>query len=147
MLFRVTLTGYLRFLRKWPPKYPSELNTPEARATMFHRVVKCCRSEGPCVEIIAPVGSSVSFCKPDELERFHHDNRALHLPYGGVAKSRRKQGAFCRLIEMVMSSQVPLTATVKHTNQCRTGARLMKIGFARITCNDREEQFRWQPCW
>ena len=66
--------------------------------------------------------------------------------YGGVAKSMRKQGAFCRLIEMVMSCQVPLTATVKHTNQCGMGARLMKIGFTRITCNDREEQFRWQPC-
>jgi hypothetical protein len=71
------------------------------------------------------------------MERFHHDNRALHLPYGS-AKSMRRLEPSIALWKGSMSCQVRLTATVKHTNQCGMGARLMKIGFARIACDDRE---------
>jgi hypothetical protein len=139
--------GIFAVLEEVAPEIPLRLDTPKAREAIFSRVVKCCRSEGSCVAV-DNAGRIVGFllAEPDEMERFHHNDQALHLPYGGVAKSMRKQGAFCRLIEMVMSYQVPLTATVKRTNQCGMGARLMKIGFTKITCNDQEEQFRWQPC-
>jgi hypothetical protein len=81
--------GIFALLEEVAPEIPVRLNTPEARATMFRRVVQCCRSEGSCVGVDS-AGRIVGFllAEPDEMERFHHDNRALHLPYGGVAKAR-----------------------------------------------------------
>jgi hypothetical protein len=70
----------------------------------------------------------------------------LHLPYGGVTKSQRERGAFQKLIEKVMSRQMPLTATVKHENQCGMAARLTKIGFTKTSSRAQEERYRWDPC-
>jgi hypothetical protein len=82
----------------------------------------------------------------DKMERLHHDNQALQLPYGGVTKSWRKQGVFHKLLETVMSLQVPLTATVRRSNRCGMAARLMKVGFTKISSIDQQDQFLWQPC-
>jgi hypothetical protein len=133
-------------LEEVAPEIPLQL-TPKAREIIIGRAVQCCSSKESCVAV-DHAGRIVAFllAEPDKMERFHHDNQALHLPYGGVTKSLRKQGAFHKLIEKVMSRQVPLTATVKCANQCGMAARLMKIGFTKINSNAQEDQFRWQPC-
>ena len=141
------LEGIFVVLEEVAPEIPLQLDTPKAREIVFSRVVQCCSCEKSCVAV-DHAGRVVGFllAEPDKMERFHHDNQALHLPYGGVTKSMPKQGAFYRLVEKAMSRQVPLTATVKRANRCGMAARLMKIGFTKISCNDKEDQFRWQPC-
>jgi hypothetical protein len=139
-------TGIFVVLEEVAPEIPLQLDTPKAREIIFRRVVQCCSGEESCVAVdhaCRVVG--FLFAEPDKMERFHHDNQAFHLPYGGVTKSARKQGVFRKLVEKAMSRQVPLTATVKRINQCGMANHLMKIGFTKISCNDQEDQFRWQP--
>jgi hypothetical protein len=80
---------------------------------------------------------TIAGSEPDEMERFPHDNRALtcHTAVPRVCAGGESSIA---LWKGLMSCQVRLTATVKHTNQCGMGARLMKIGFTRIASDDRE---------
>lgn len=134
-------------LEEVAPEIPLQLDTLKAREIVFNRLVQCCSGEESYVAVDR-AGRVVGFllAEPDNMERFHHDNQALHLPYGGVFKSMRKQGVFHKLVEKAMSRQVPLTATVKRANRCGMGARLMKIGFTKISCNNQEDQFRLQPC-
>ena len=138
--------GIFVVLEEVAPEIPLQLDTSKAREIIFSRVVQCCSSEESCVAV-DHAGRIIGFllAEADKIERFHHDNKALHLPYGGVTKSLRKQGAFHKLVEKVMSRQVPLTATVKRANPCGMAARLIKIGFTKISGNDQEDQFRWQP--
>jgi hypothetical protein len=133
-------------LEEVAPEIPLQL-TAKAREIIISRAVQCCNFKESCVAV-DHASRIVGFllAEPDKMERFYHDNQALHLPYGGVTKSLRKRGAFQKLIEMVMSRQVPLTATVKRANQCGMAVRLMKIGFTKISSNAQEDQFRWQPC-
>ncbi len=80
------------------------------------------------------------------MERFQHDNQALHLRYAGVSNSSRRQGIFRALIQQAMKRGVPLTATVKAGNQCRMAALLRRIGFLRWSGDPQtEEHFKWQP--
>jgi hypothetical protein len=64
------------------------------------RAMQCCSSRESCVAV-DHAGRIVGFllAELDKMERFHYDNQALHLPYGGVTKSLRQQGAFHKLIE------------------------------------------------
>jgi hypothetical protein len=126
--------GIFAVMEEVAPEIPLRLDTPEARKVIFNQVVQCCKSEGSCVAV-DNAGRIVGFllAEPDELERFHHDNQALHLPYGGVAKSMRKQGAFCRLIEMVMSCQVPL----RIRPHCHRTSLLFRLAAS----------YRWRHSW
>jgi hypothetical protein len=139
--------GIFVVLEEVAPEIPLQFDTPKAREIVFSRVVQCCGYEESCVAV-DHAGRVVGFVltEPDMMERFHRDNQALHLPYGGVTKSMRQQGAFHRLVEKAMSRQVPLTATVKRANRCGMAVHLLKIGFTKTSRNDQEDQFRWQPC-
>jgi ribosomal protein S18 acetylase RimI-like enzyme len=137
--------GILAVLEEVAPEIPLPL-TAKAREIIRARVVQCCSSQQSCVAV-DPADRVVGFllAEPDKKERLHHDNQALHLPYAGVTKSGRRQGVFHKLLEEVMSRQVVLTATVKCANRCGMAARLMKIGFTKISSNGQDDQFWWQP--
>jgi len=132
-------------LEEVAPEVPLHL-TPKAREIISGRIAQCCSTAQSCVAVDPP-GGVVGFllAEPDKMELLHHDNHALRLPYGGVTKSWRKRGVFHKLIETVMSRQVPLTATVNRSNRCGMAARLTKIGFTKIGSTGQDDQFRWQP--
>ena len=85
--------------------------------------------------------------EPDEMERFQRNNEALYLTYAGVAESRRGLGIFRVLLQCVMKRNVPLTATVKFTNQSGMAERLKRIGFCQTSVDSSREQYEfiWQP--
>jgi GNAT superfamily N-acetyltransferase len=84
--------------------------------------------------------------EPDEMERFHRNNCALHLRYAGVGHSYRRQGVFRALVQHVIARNVLLTATVKAANRSQMAALLKRIGFQKWSGDPRlEEDFRWQP--
>jgi len=147
--YRLTVStdvdGILAVLEEVAPDIPVHL-TPKAREIIRSRIGQCCSTEQSCVAV-DHAGRVVGFLlgEPDKKERLHHDNQALHLPYSGVTKTWRMQGVFHKLMEQVMSRKVALTATVKRSNRGGMAARLMKIGFAKISSNGQDDQFRWQP--
>jgi hypothetical protein len=136
----------LSILEEVAPEIPVALDNPEAREVVISRIKQCCSFGETCVAANR-TNRIVGFLlvEPEEMERFLHDNQALHLPYGGVTKTWRNQGTFQNLIEMVMSRHAPLTATVKRENRCKMAPRLIKIGFTKVSCNAQEDKFRWQP--
>lgn len=82
--------------------------------------------------------------KPDEMERFHNNNNALHLCYGGVATAYRRQGIFQTLIQSIMSCRVTLTAIVKAGN--RSGmAKILQQEYGFESPLDDGTHYRWQP--
>ena len=92
-------------------------------------------SSGESLVALDNNGNVVGFLliEPDKLERFHHDNQALHLRYGGVAKSQRRAGIFLALLQQAMDRRVLLTATVKAANQSGMAERLMFSGFQKLS--------------
>jgi hypothetical protein len=76
--------------------------------------------------------------KPDRLERFHHENQALSLPYIGVSKIWRQRGIFAGLMEKLTSKGAPLNAIVLHANQFAMADRLMKIGYTKVGSDEKQ---------
>lgn len=139
--------GILAVLVEVAPEIPLLLDTNE-RQKAVSSVVTQCISYGVSRVAVDDNGRVIGFLlvEPDRLERFHNGNQALHLCYGGVAKTQRKAGVFRALIQQEMSRNVPLTATVKAANQSGMAARLMQMGFQKwSTSSHDEENFRWQP--
>jgi hypothetical protein len=80
------------------------------------------------------------------VERSLHDNRALHLSYGGVRTNHRGQHIFPELVAKMMANGVPLTATVKHSNKSNMVNRLLKLGFTKVfPLKNDQDDLRWQP--
>lgn len=140
--------GIFAVLDEVAPEIPVILDTKERREGVSNKVKKCVAS-GESWVAIDDDGRVVAFLlvEPDKMERFHRDNQALHLPYAGVTKSRRKQGIFRALLQQVRNRKVPLTATVKAANRSGMAARLMQIGFQKWGDDSHlgEDNFKWQP--
>jgi len=139
--------GIFAVLGEVAPEIPLLMDTSERREGVSRIIDKCITTDESWV---AKDGRGVVagfiLVEPDEMERFQHDNHALHLCYAGVAKTYRKRGIFHLLIKQVMKRSVPLTATVKAANQCHMAALLQRIGFQRWSGDPQiEEHFRWQP--
>jgi ribosomal protein S18 acetylase RimI-like enzyme len=139
--------GIFRVLTEVAPEIPLLIDTKERQKAVSSIVDKCIAAGESCV---ATGGGGVItgfiLVGPDEMERFHHDNQALHLRYAGVAKACRRHGIFRALIRQVMNRGVPLTATVKAANQSQMTALLQRAGFQRWSGDPQiEEHFRWQP--
>jgi ribosomal protein S18 acetylase RimI-like enzyme len=83
--------------------------------------------------------------EPDQLERFHHDNGALHLSYGGVRAKYRGCGVFRSLTEKLVERRVPLTATVKHANKSGMARVLIKLGFVKTAATNDQDDLRRNP--
>ena len=129
------------------PEIPLLMDTSERREGVS-RIIDKCISTGESWVMTDGGGVVAGFIlvEPDEMERFHHDNRALHLRYAGVSNAYRRQGIFRALIQQVIKRGVPLTATVKAANQCQMAALLQRVGFQRWSGDPQiEEHFRWQP--
>jgi hypothetical protein len=98
--------GIFAVLDEVAPEIPIILDTRERRELVFNTVKECVDS-GESWAVIDDDGRVAAFLlvEPDKMERFHRDNRALHLPYAGVTKSQRKQGIFHALLQQVRNRQ------------------------------------------
>jgi hypothetical protein len=127
---------------------PVPLDTCSRQKAIFSKV-KERASSGESLVAIDGDGHVIGFLlvEPDETESFFCNNMALHLPYGGVTASWRKQRIFSALIRQVMSRKVPLTATVKAANLSKMATRLPRLGFQNAGPGSfpEETNFRWQP--
>ena len=129
------------------PEIPLLIDTRERREAVSG-IVDNCIATGESWVATDGRGAIAGFIlvEPDELERFQHDNHALHLRYAGIANTYRRQGIFRALIQQVINRGVPLTATVKGANKCQMAALLQRVGFQRWSGDPQiEEHFRWQP--
>lgn len=128
---------------------PVRLDTCGRRKAIFSKV-KERASLGESLVAIDGDGRVIGFLlvEPDETERSFCNNMALHLLYGGVTASWRKQRIFSALIRQVTSRMVPLTATVKAANRSEMATRLTRLGFQNAGPGSfpAETNFRWQPC-
>jgi ribosomal protein S18 acetylase RimI-like enzyme len=139
--------GVFRVLAEVAPEIPLLIDTREHQEAVS-KIVDKCIAEGESWLATGGRGVVAGFilAEPDEMERFQHDNQALHLRYAGVSKACRRQGIFRALIQQVMKRSVPLTATVKAANQCQMATLLQQVGFQRWSGDPQiEEHFRWQP--
>ena len=139
--------GIFRVLAEVAPEIPLLIDTSERRESVS-RIIDKCVATGESWVATGGRGVVAGFilAEPDEMERFHHDNQALHLRYAGVSNAYRRQGIFRALIQQVMKRGVPLTAIVKAANQCQMAALLQRVGFQRWSGDAQiEEHFRWQP--
>ena len=97
--------GIFRVLTEVAPEIPLLIDTKERQKAVSSIVDKCIAAGELCVATDGG-GMITGFILvgPDEMERFHHDNQALHLRYAGVAKACRRHGIFRALIQQVMNS-------------------------------------------
>jgi ribosomal protein S18 acetylase RimI-like enzyme len=139
--------GVFRVLTEVAPEIPLLIDTRERRKGISGIIDKCIAAGESWVATNGGgVVAGFILVEPDEMERFQHDNQALHLRYAGVSNTCRRQGIFRALILPVMKRSVPLTATVKAANQCQMAALLQRVGFQRWSGDPQiEEHFRWQP--
>lgn len=140
--------GIFRVLAEVAPEIPVLIDTCERRNGVS-RIIDNCVATGESWVAIDSNNRISGFLlvEPDQIERFQRGNQALHLSYAGVTKSQRKQGVFVALVRLVMSRNVPLTATVKAANQSGMAAILKRSGFQEWGANSRLEEayLRWQP--
>jgi hypothetical protein len=140
--------GIFSVLAEVAPEIPVLLDTCGRQKAAFSKVKKCA-SSGESLLAIDGDQCVIGFLlvEANEMERFFHNNMALHLPYGGVTASWRKGGVFTALIRQVMSRMVPLTATVKAANGSNMATRLPRLGFQNVGAGSfpEETNFRWQP--
>lgn len=125
---------------------PVLLEPDERRTLLLNQVCACCGG-GASLVAIDDADEIVGFllAEPDGWERFRNDNGALHLPYGGVRRSRRGARIFPALAEAMMRRGVPLTVEVKRANTSDMVSRLTKLGFTQTTSSDDQDDLRWQP--
>jgi ribosomal protein S18 acetylase RimI-like enzyme len=139
--------GIFSVLAEAAPEIPLLIDTAERREAIAY-IIKYCITAGESLVATVSGGAVAGFilAEPDEMERFHYDNQALHLRYAGVSNTCRRQGIFRALIQQVMKRGVPLTAIVKAANRCQMAALLQRVGFQRWSGDTQiEEHFRWQP--
>ena len=138
--------GIFGLLEEVAPEIPLLIDTGERREAVS-RIINNCIETGESWVATDSRGVVAAFIlvEPDEMERFHHDNQALHLRYAGVSESCRRQGIFRALVQRVMEQSVPLTATVKASNQCQMAARLTLIGFQTRRTTSDEQRVIWKP--
>jgi predicted N-acetyltransferase YhbS len=124
---------------------PVRLDSPERIGAINLRIQMCC-DLGDSIVAVDDRDRVVGFLlvEADQLERFHHNNGALHLSYGGVRKTCRGRGIFPAMVGEAMAKGVPLTATVKHANASSMTDRLLKLGFAKIGGTEDQDELRWQ---
>lgn len=140
--------GIFRVLTEVAPEIPLLIDTRERQEAVSRIVDKCISTDESWVTTNGGgVVAGFILVEPDEMERFQRNNAALHLAYAGVAKTQRKHGIFRALLQCVMNSGVPLTATVKFANQSAMAERLSRIGFRQTSVDSSREEytFIWQP--
>jgi hypothetical protein len=138
--------GVLTVLTEVAAEIPLRLDTHQQQEAVRGIITKGI-SFGESLVALDNNGSVVGFLliEPDELERFQHDNQALNLRYGGVAKSRRRAGIFRALLQQAMVRRVLLTATVKAANQSGMAERLVFSGFQKLSAESpNQDNFRWE---
>lgn len=139
--------GIFSVLEGVAPEIPLRIDTRERREAVSS-IINDCIAEGESWVATDGSGFVAGFIlvEPDEMERFQHDNQALHLRYAGVSNTCRRRGVFHALIQQIMKRGVPLTATVKAANRCQMAAHLQRVGFQHRSGDAKiEEHFRWQP--
>ena len=139
--------GVLTVLAEVAAEIPLRLDTYQQQEAARGIVTEAI-SFGESLVALDNDGNVIGFLliEPDKLERFFRDNQALHLRYGGVAKSQRRAGIFRALLQQTMDRGVLLTATVKAANQSGMAERLVFSGFQKLSAElPNEDNFRWEP--
>lgn len=136
--------GIFAVLEEVAAEIPVLLDLPERRSKVLGQIQACCAS-GETWVALDRGRTIVGFllAEPDQLERFHQNNNALHLPYGGVRGSHRGRRIFPSLAEKIMEKGVPRTATVKRANKSDMLSRLLKLGFVSIASANDQDDLRW----
>jgi ribosomal protein S18 acetylase RimI-like enzyme len=139
--------GIFSVLVEAAPEIPLFVDTAERREAIAKIINNCIATgESQVATVSCGAVAGVILVEPDEMEHFLYENHALHLRYVGVTKAYRQQGIFRSLVKQVMKRGVPLTATVKATNQCQMAILLEKFGFQHCSgYSEIEDQFKWQP--
>ncbi|MGH6680200.1 MAG: hypothetical protein ACREDL_15025 [Bradyrhizobium sp.] len=139
--------GIFSVLAEAAPEIPLLIDTAERREAIANIIDNCIATgESQVATVSGGAVAGVILVEPDEMERFQHDNHALHLRYAGVVKAYRQRGIFRSLVKQVTRRSVPLTATAKAANQCQMATPLHRSGFQRWSGDPQiEEHFRWQP--
>ena len=135
-----------RLLEEVAGEIPVLLDLPERRSKIEEIVrVRCDAGESwvAASDDLRVIGFLL--VEPDQIERFHHDNGALHLAYAGVPADCRGRGVFRALVGKAMTRNVPLTATVKRNNQAAMRQRLLNYGFVVVSATEDQESLRWTP--
>ncbi len=124
---------------------PVRLDGEDRRSLMMAQIRGCCLSQASSVAVDR--GDAIGFllAEADRLDRFHHDNGALHLTYAGMAPTHRGRGVLPRLIRALMAQGVPLTAEVKAKNASDMVQRLTRLGFQVTAQDGAQTQLRWTP--
>jgi hypothetical protein len=129
------------------PEIPLHVHIPENKDAALNCVERCCASGETWIALDRD-NQIVGFllAEPDLLQRFHRENQALELPYGGVREGHRGHHIFPDLVATIMAKRFPLTATVKHANKSDMASRLTKRGFTKVGPGlwPNEDIFRWQ---
>jgi hypothetical protein len=140
--------GIFSVLAEVALEIPVSLDSCGRQKAIFSKVKECVSTSESLVAIDGDE-RVIGFLlvEPDKTERFFCDNMALHLPYGGVTASWRKQGVFPVLIRQVMNRMVPLTVAIKAANLSEMASRLSHLGFQNAGPGSfpDETNFRWQP--
>jgi len=125
---------------------PVSIGDSERQSRMKFIIEECCDS-GESLVAVDGDGSVVGFvlAKPDIMERFEHDNKALSLRYIGVSTDWRRRGVFAALMARYTAKRVPLTATVLLGNKSAMVDRLANVGFAKLEVGSDETKLKWQP--
>jgi len=135
-----------RLLEEVAGEIPVLLDLPERRSKVEEMVRVCCDAGESWVAASDDLRvTGFLLVEPDQIERFHHNNGALHLAYAGVPVNCRGRGVFKALVGKAMTRNVPLTATVKHNNQAAMRQRLLNYGFAVVTTTAEQDNLRWTP--
>ena len=124
---------------------PVRLDGEDRRSLMMAQIRGCCLSQASSVAVDR--GDAIGFllAEADRLDRFHHDNGALHLTYAGVARAHRGRGVLPRLMRALMAQGVPLTAEVKAKSASDMVQRLTRLGFQVTAQDGAQTQLRWTP--
>jgi ribosomal protein S18 acetylase RimI-like enzyme len=139
-------TDIFDIMQEVAPEIPILLDAPERQEMMKAIIIECCASGESWVAVDSD-GTVVGFAlaKPDRLERFQHDNKAVSLRYIGVKATARNQGVSSALMKKLKAKGELVNASVLHTNQSAMADRLVRSGFEKTGADNNETKFRWRP--
>jgi hypothetical protein len=132
-------TGILDLLEEVASEIPTDIDPSDPLDPITGIIRQCCDS-GKSWIAIDEDDSVVGFVL---ARKDIHDQQAIALPYIGVSPASRRRGIFSTLLDKAKANDVPLTATVLHSNKSAMADRLKNGGFTETERNDKQTKLRW----
>jgi hypothetical protein len=132
-------TGILAVLEKVAPEIPASFDASDSLDPITGIIRECCQSGRSWVAVDAG-NSVIGFVL---ARKDIHEQQALALPYVGVGVNSRRRGIFGTLMKKLKANRVPLTARVRHDNQCGMSDILVSMGFTKVASDANETKLRW----